>query len=373
MADFSKIFSEKIRQKRINSRGLFKNPLFYFGTVSILLFSLILLSCDSQASFGEKIDSQAVFFNSFFDKSENLNKDGLFFSQTDGAPLETPDLKLIQNNSIAGISTPRVLTPKVLGDILGGPSQQRKDIIEYTVQAGDTVQSIAQNYGISVNTLLWANELTSSSTIKVGQTLVILPVDGVLYMVKSGDTISDIASKYKAKSDDVVAFNSLAGENDIYIGDILILPDATMPKKASPLINTQAPLADNFFILPTSGKITQSLHFYNAVDVANKCGIPVYAAASGVAQRVKYGYNFGGGNLLTILHPNGVVTYYGHLMTIFVKPGDAVNIGDRIALMGGGTGTAGDGLSTGCHLHFQVMGAKNPLTRYSVGTYVSLK
>ena len=60
-------------------------------------------------------------------------------------------------------------------------------------------------------------------------------------------------------------------------------------------------------------------------------------------------------------------------MTIFVKPGDKVNMGDRIALMGGGTGTVGDGLSTGCHVHFQVVGAKNPLSKYSVGTTLNLK
>ena len=107
--------------------------------------------------------------------------------------------------------------------------------------------------------------------------------------------------------------------------------------------------------------------------MANKCGVPVYAAAAGVVQRVKYGYNFGGGNFTTILHPNGIVTYYGHLTTIFVKPGDKVNIGDRIGLVGGDTGTAGDGISTGCHLHFQVMGAKNPLAKYPVGTDISYK
>jgi murein DD-endopeptidase MepM/ murein hydrolase activator NlpD len=146
-----------------------------------------------------------------------------------------------------------------------------------------------------------------------------------------------------------------------------------MPKKAPPLINIQAPLADNFFIFPTQGRITQGLHFYNAVDTANKCGTSIYAAASGKVQRVKYGYNFGGGNQVTILHSGGIVTYYGHLMTIFVKPGDAVNVGDRIALMGGQPGMAGAGHSTGCHLHFQVMGAKNPLAKYSVGTAINMK
>lgn len=330
-------------------------------------------SCDGSANFNGINSSQAALLNFYFNDSDSLDKDELFFSQSDGSPLETPDLKLVQDNCVCGISTPRVLTPKVLGDVFGGPSKERKDIIEYTVQAGDTLQSIAQNYEISVNTLLWANDLSGSSTIKMGQTLVILPTDGVLHVVKSGDTISAISKKYKAESGEVIAYNSLTSEDDIYIGDILIVPGGAMPKASSPLANVQAPLADNFFILPTSGKITQGVHFYNAVDVASKCGTAVYAAASGIVQRVKYGYNFGGGNIVTILHSGGIVTYYGHLMTIFVKPGDKVNVGDRIALMGGGTGTVGDGLSTGCHLHFQVMGAKNPLAKYYLGTYINLK
>jgi len=380
------IIRTKEALKRANFKGLLKNPCFcfrtsskinignlYFGLISLFLFGTIYCSCDSFASSNGLDNGHIVFFNSFLDSSENSNKEGFFFSQSDGTPLETPDLKIIQDNTLGGVATPRVLTPKVLGDMLGSNSQNKKEITEYSVQPGDSIQSIAKAYDISVNTLLWANDLTSSSAIKVGQSLVILPVDGVLHIVKSGDTTSEIAQKYKADANEIIAFNDLINQDDIYIGDILVVPSGTMPKKAAPLINNQAPLADNFFILPTNGRITQGVHYYNAVDVANKCGTPIYSAASGRVQRVKYGYNGGGGNVVTILHSNGMVTYYGHLMTIFVKSGDKVNIGDRIALMGGGTGTAGDGISTGCHLHFEVVGGKNPLSKYYIGTTISLK
>jgi murein DD-endopeptidase MepM/ murein hydrolase activator NlpD len=249
--------------------------------------------------------------------------------------------------------------------------QTQKEIQEYTVQAGDTIASIAQNFEISSDTILWANELTKSSKIKVGQTLVILPTSGLLYIVKSGDMMSDIAKKYKVNPDDIVSFNSLSNQTDIYIGDILIVPGGVMPQKAAaPLLSVQTQLADNFFIFPTQGKITQGLHFFNAVDTANKCGTPIYAAAGGVVQRVRYGWNYGGGNNITILHSSGVVTYYGHVMTAFVTPGQKVDVGDRIALMGGGAGMAGAGLSTGCHMHFEVIGAKNPLSKYPIGTQI---
>lgn len=355
-------------------KGFLKNPLFYFGLLSLFLFWSMYSSSDNSGNTASLSGAHAVFLNSFFNKPGNLNGDSLFSSQATAIPLETPDLKIMQNNTLCGLSTPCVVSGKVLGDVFGA-NNQTQEVSDYVVQPGDTLQSIADAYKISANTLLWANDLTSSSTIKVGQTLTILPIDGVLHVVKSGDTISAIAQTYKAQSGDIISYNSLANQDDIYIGDILIVPGGVMPKKASPVINNQIPLADNFFIFPTQGRISQGLHFYNAVDVANKCGTPVYAAAAGVVQRAvgNGGWNGGMGNHITILHSNGTVTYYGHLMALLVKPGDKVYTGQNIALIGGQPGMAGAGNSTGCHLHFEVVGARNPLSAYAKGATISYK
>lgn len=363
--------------KRININGLFKNPLFYFGLISIVLFSAIYASCDSSINTNNLGDSHVVFFNSFFNKSSNLSADTLFSSQANAIPLETPDLKIMQDNTLCGVATPCVVSGKVLGDVFGGNNQNQKDVVNYIVQPGDTLQSIADSYGISLPTLLWANGLTSSSTIKVGQSLTILPVDGVLHVVKSGDTVSGIAQTYKAQPNDIVSYNALANQDDIYAGDVLIIPGGVMPKNSSPIINNQIPLPDNFFIFPTQGVITQGLHFYNAVDIANKCGTPIYAAAAGVVQRAvgNGGWNGGRGNYITIRHSNGTVTYYGHLMTLAagIESGVSVYTGQQIAYMGGLPGMAGAGDSTGCHLHFEVVGARNPLAVYSKGATISYK
>jgi murein DD-endopeptidase MepM/ murein hydrolase activator NlpD len=353
-----------------------KNGNLFFGLASAFLFIMTCFSCETFASFNGSDSNHTVFFNSFFDDLGNKTGDSLFVSQAQATELETPDLKIIQDNTLGGVCTPYIVSTKVLGNVFGGNSKNSKVVVEYSVQIGDTLQSISLSYGISANTLLWANDLTNTSKLKVGQSLVILPTDGVLHVVKSGDTIMDIAKKYSADQEEIISFNELETQDDIYIGDILVIPNGVMPKASASSINSQnnqTAVASSYFINPTAGKITQGIHYYNAIDVANKCGTAIYAASSGTIQRVKYGYNFGGGNLITILHSNGTVTYYGHLMTIFVKPGDKVNIGDRVALMGGGTGTVGDGLSTGCHLHFQVVGAKNPLSVYRVGSTIKLK
>ena len=358
-----------IRTKRAKIRGLSKNPLFYFGLISVFLFGSIYVSCGSLAGANGLKDNHIVLLNSFFDKQKNSGGLSLFSSQAAATPLETPDLKIMQNNTLCGVATPCVVSGKVLGDVFGGSNQNQKDIIDYTVQPGDTLQSIAVSYKISANTLLWANDLSSSSTIKVGQSLTILPTDGVLHVVKSGDTLSAISQTYKAQVQDIISYNDLANQDDIYIGDILVIPGGVMPKKASPLINNQIPLASGYFIFPTEGRVTQGLHYYNAIDVANKCGTPIYAAASGTVERAVYNnaWNKGMGNYVTILHPNGTVTYYGHFQNVFVKPGDKVTAGDRIGLMGQ-TGNA-----TGCHVHFEVVGAKNPLSVYSLGATIKYK
>ena len=79
------------------------------------------------------------------------------------------------------------------------------------------------------------------------------------------------------------------------------------------------------------------------------------------------------GNYMTILHSHGVVTYYAHLQSAMVRPGDTVSIGQNIGFMGGKPGTQGAGNATGCHLHWSVVGTVNPLGGYPVGSRTSYK
>jgi murein DD-endopeptidase MepM/ murein hydrolase activator NlpD len=360
------IFSRK-QLKKLAPRRVFKNPFFHFGFLSFVLLAFLFFGSSSLAQLSTLEGSSTVFLNAQNNAGATDNGD-LFLSQTNLVGREAPDLKLSQDSFLYGVSTPNVTTTQTLGALLGDDSSQnRKDVVDYIVQVGDTVKSVADQFGITPETVAAANSISKNAALQTGKDLVILPVSGVIHVVKAGDTLGVIAKTYKANTDDIIAFNNLAGEADIYIGDILIIPGGVMP--AVPVNNGKAPLPDSFFIFPAEGVITQGLHYFNAVDDANKCGTPIYAAAAGIVQRAvgNNQWNFGMGNYITILHVNGVTTYYGHLQTLFVKPGDKVNVGDRIGLMGR-TGEA-----TGCHVHFQVMGAANPLAKYSVGTHLNYK
>ena len=306
-----------------------------------------------------------AFFNS---KKEKEKIEGQPYSSDPFAFYQTwqnlPEFVFVNNNSLFSPSPPAFVSGKVFGTLV--ETAQRKEIQEYVVERGDTIASLSQKFGISQETILWANNLNKNSLLQVGQKLIILPVDGVLHQVKPGDTLSEIAKKYQAKMEDIISFNELEKEKDIFVGDILIIPGGKKPPPQKKIVQkappspSLIPLAKGYFICPVAGgcKITQGLHFYNAVDFSNgKCGEPILAAAGGTVLKAKYGWNSGAGNYVKILHPNGAVTMYAHLQAIFVSPGQEVSQGQIIGTMGA------TGRATGCHLHFGVFGAKNPFAK----------
>jgi len=344
-------------------KGSAKDPFLYLGAICLGLF-LIVSSVNPVSSFIGNDNLLAAYPNS---QSENS------FITPGTRVKESPELSLVQQNSLVSVSPPIMVTPQVLGALVEASDYDwaQKEITEYVVENGDTLSSIAVKFNISLNTLLWANDLSSSSLLKLGQTLVILPTSGVLYHVKNGDTLSDIATTYKSTTEKIIAFNNLSAEGDIYTGDILIVPDGVMPP-AVVYAPSLVPISSSYFICPIAApcRITQGLHFYNAVDFSHgKCGEPIYAAAAGQVLKVKLTssvskWAFGGaGNTIAIQHPNGVVTSYGHVQTSFVDVGNYVYQGQIIALVGGAYNMPGSGNSTGCHVHFAVSGAKNPFTK----------
>ena len=343
-----------------------------FRLMIIAIFLLIFVS----ASFGLIIKSLAG--KSDFYSFEEPEKNNLFIGSAKRFLPESPEFILVENSILKASSPPTTFLPQVLGALVAGYELEdtRMVITEYLVEGGDSLGSLTAKFNISLDTILWANNLNKNSILKTGQKLVILPVSGVIHHVKDGDTISNIAKTYKGKVDEIIAFNYISSEGDIYIGDIIIVPNGLMPPP--PIQGQQAPasipLASSYFIVPVSSPyiISQGLHWYNAIDFSHKgsaCDKPIFAAAGGTVLKVQLTnstsrWAFGGaGNHITILHPNGVVTMYGHIAASLVKPGDSVSQGDRIALIGGQPGTPGAGISTGCHLHFGVIGARNPFAR----------
>lgn len=291
-----------------------------------------------------------------------LDSSSEFVSASDKAEtFSFSHISFIQGDSLQVCTSPAVTSPSLGSITENGGYDYQSQIFDYIIQSGDTVTSLSEKFNISIDTILWANDLQKSSQLKEGGHLIMLPVSGTLHLVGRNETIGQISKNYNVKESEILSFNQINNANEIFVGDLLIIPGGQ--KLTQSQIVAQQPIASSYFIRPTSGRITQGLHYYNAIDIANSCGTPVYAAAAGTVQRA--GYISVGGNRVQIIHANGVVTYYGHLSRISVVPGQVVAQGQEI----GRIGTTG--WSTGCHLHFDVRGSANPLANYSVGTYIS--
>ncbi len=247
----------------------------------------------------------------------------------------------------------------------------RGEITEYVVKEGETLSSIAKKFGVSLDTIIWANEIKSAKEIKAGQKLKIPPVTGIVHKVKRGETVYSIAKKYGVDPQQIVdfPFNTFANDETfaLSVGQDLVVPNGVMPEikpPPAPQYVATVPIQPGVagtgeFTWPTSGYISQNFSWYHqAIDIANKDAPVVVAADGGWIETVVMSH-YGYGNHLVINHGNGYKTLYAHLAKVNVQVGDRVNRGATIGRMGS------SGRSTGIHLHFEIIkdGVKlNPLS-----------
>ena len=244
----------------------------------------------------------------------------------------------------------------------------RSEIVYYEVQSGDVIGQIAEKFGVSIDTILWANDLTARSYIRPGQSLAILPVDGVTHKVVSGDTVLKIAKKYLADASEVISYNKLQENGaDIVVGEVLLIPGGEKPqpvqtaprytpstpssfsKIVAPPPSVSAPAGSGFLWPTTITYISQYFSWrHGGLDLAGPVGNPIYASKSGTVLKAQCGWNWGYGCYVHLDNGSGIETIYAHASQLLVSPGDYVNQGQTIALSGN------TGNSTGPHLHFEI-------------------
>lgn len=256
--------------------------------------------------------------------------------------------------------------------------QERQEIVDYIVEAGDVLGSIAEKFNVSINTILWANNLGYTSTIRPGNKLKILPVSGILHTVAAGENISVISKKYSVDANKILEYNKLANGDSIKKGQELLVPGGVRTQVAprrTLLADNRVPAASVYslkniftpskeqysqskFLWPTtSRRITQYYHLrHHAIDIGAPKGTPIYAIEKG--QVVLSGWSSGYGYNIIINHGSGQKSRYAHFSKLYVKSGDFVKKGQQIGEMGS------TGNSTGSHLHIEIIisGVKvNPL------------
>ncbi len=239
------------------------------------------------------------------------------------------------------------------------PRRYRIDPITYTVGSGDSVYGIAEQFGVSGETILWANgNLEDNPDYLVdGDVLIILPVSGVYHTVVKGDTLESIAKQYQAKVLDITSYegNYLQEPYTLTEGQKLIVPGGSKPYKVrhvvawSGTVPEGAKRGTGSFGFPISGFVSQPYsEYHRALDIAAPKGTPVKACDSGyvaVVGRSDTSY----GRYVVIDHGNGYQTLYGHFDVIFVEVGQSVGKGQTIGLCGS------TGKSTGPHVHLELI------------------
>lgn len=229
----------------------------------------------------------------------------------------------------------------------------RDQVISYQVAAGDTLSTIAQKFGVSVDTIKWASDLKRDS-LSIGQELKIPPVTGIVHKVREGETVQSISKKYKTDAQKIVnfPFNDFADLDTfaLNVGQTLVVPDgvqADAPAIARPLPPVFAG-GTGQLLWPVGGTISQyPVWYHNALDIANNAAPGIAAAEGGVVADVQY-LRYGYGSHVIVSHGGGLATLYAHLSDVYVKLGDRLSRGQILGRMGS------SGRSTGLHLHFEV-------------------
>ncbi|MHB1133008.1 MAG: LysM peptidoglycan-binding domain-containing M23 family metallopeptidase [Chloroflexota bacterium] len=228
----------------------------------------------------------------------------------------------------------------------------------YTVASGDTLGAIADRFGISEQSLAAANGITNPNRIQVGQTLAIpgqgsnsatSAPSGATYTVVIGDTLSSIAEQFGLTSTAIAEANELDNPNSLRAGQKIAIPGRAEPASRG---GRRAAM-----VWPAIGPITGYYHergpywvkgYHEGLDIGASFGSPIRAAEDGIVVEAESGWNSGYGTYVKVDHGDGLVTLYAHMSKLASKPWQEVKRGELIGYIGS------TGASTGPHLHFEV-------------------
>lgn len=224
----------------------------------------------------------------------------------------------------------------------------------YRIKSGDMIGVLAENYGVTQDTLISVNNIRQSRLIRPGQYIKIPSMPGILYNVKStGETPQSIAEKYQVDAYKCAMANNMKLDNELKSGSSIFVPDAELDWMTKQEIN------GDLFIRPIHARYRISSYFgwrpspftgrrswHGGLDMACPAWTKIYAACPGRVIKVAYSNVYG--NYVIIQHHSGYQTLYGHMIKQNCKVGQTVGTNSIIGYVGS------TGQSTGPHCHFTI-------------------
>jgi len=224
----------------------------------------------------------------------------------------------------------------------------------YRVRQGDMIGIIAENFGISQDTIISVNDVHSTRNLQIGTYLKIPSKSGILYTVKKdGETLDKIAEKYEVTVESCTAVNNIASDASFKAGEMIYVPGGKLSWAELQEINGdlfKKPIHARWYRSSSYGwrssPFTGSRSYHSGIDMACPTGTWIYAALDG--RVTSTGYSNVYGNYVIVSHHSGYRTLYAHMSAITAVKGQYVNASSKIGKVGS------TGMSTGPHLHFTV-------------------
>ena len=263
------------------------------------------------------------------------------------------------------------------------PDRPRFQVIQYTVEQGDTVFGIAERFSLSPSTIFWGNFnvlFDDPHSLSPGQVLNILPENGTYYEWNAGDGLNGVAEFYGVDVNTIINWpgNNLVAEElgdlsnpNLSPGTWLFIPGGSreLISWTGARITREEPTAAKVFGEGYCGTVTDGFvgtgnfiwptvqHFRSGydwspetnhfgLDLGGALGQPLYAMDNGVI--VYAGWNDRGYGYMVVIDHVNWQTLYAHMNAIYVACGASVAQGDIIGEMGT------TGKSTGPHLHLEM-------------------
>ena len=330
------MLTSKCNQAIRNSVEQFTNPM---NSSRLLLLLLTFVNCvtPTTAQANPNFDNRRMAKSTFVREGERLKLKGEIIQSEFPFPSSLfPNAKKSkgENNFLSQAST----CPK--------PALSR--LIRHKVAAGETLQSIAQQYKLIPATLIGMNPGLQNSNTPVGKEILVPPYNGIRVEVQPGQTLQQVAKNYNIRPDVLFEINGCqSAPKVVFIPGVNWSPkrpDTVAVLAGYPLPSAAIALNYGWQLNSGTGKVV----FHSGVDLIAAVGTTVKSVGAGtVAFAGKQGTY---GNLVVVNHQGGKQSRYAQLESIKVKVGQKVKPGDLL----GTVGTTGTPSSTQPHLHFEM-------------------
>lgn len=220
--------------KKLKS-GKIKRSLPYFVAFVAIMAVVVFGSRSKIIEQADLSSMESIASNNYNVSADQLSEFYIVSELASSMQLPTAEAVNVNYNSltvlrdIAQTTTDRIEKP----DIVDTSSLAHGGFYTHIMSDGESLDSLAAEYGVSVTQIRWSNGL-SSTDVATGTEIRIPAVPGILYTVKSGDTIASVAEKYNSPADQIFAYNDVASDGSLTEGQIIILPSGELPENERP-------------------------------------------------------------------------------------------------------------------------------------------